>query len=110
MAYNLAPQSLGVATMLYGSAMAQEHKHGNMEVPVKGAIGVVHKVIGKVKESKPPASMIVGDLRQSIGIVSQKASAEMLGAMPGNATQNHIVNQTVSAVGKITGAMTVPGL
>lgn len=103
MDYNLAPQSLGVATMLYGSASAQM-RDMKAEAEEKAKM---EKANAKAPATQP---MAVGDLRQSVGILAQKASAEVVGKMPGQPTQNFIVNNVVSAISKWTGAMTVPRL
>lgn len=103
MDYNLAPQSLGVATMLYGSMMVKE-RDSKQEAKDKEKM---EKANAKAPASKP---MMVGDLRQNVALVAQKASAEIVGKMPGQPTQNFIVNKAVGAVGRYTGAMTVPRL
>jgi hypothetical protein len=53
------------------------------------------------------ADMFVGDRRQPVGIASQLASAGLNQAIPGMATQNHLINQAVGIAAK-TGSMNVP--
>lgn len=91
--------------MLYGLSSAQEAKTVKAAKSSEPVISV-----GKTKNAKAPAAMVVGDLRQSLGIVSQKASSDVVGAMPGGATQNHLINQGVASVMRRMGSMNVPGL
>lgn len=51
--------------------------------------------------------MMVGDRRQSVGIASQLASAGLNDAIPGMATQNHLINKAVGVAAKV-GSMNVP--
>ena len=106
MDYNLAPQSKAVATLLYGSLMAKEtnlmelaQKKINIENKMKKVVDKGLKVIGAV-----------GSLNQPVGLVAQKMSADVSSGMPGQPSQNHLINQGASAVSKWTGALTVPNV
>ena len=110
--FNTAPMSGGVATMLYGSAMAQEKaitaqvKQGS---PTMNMIADMLKPKQQdVKKADKITSMMVGDLRQNPDMAVQKASATLVGAMPGGATQNPLINTAVNGVMKQTGSMNVP--
>ena len=109
--FNTAPMAGGVATMLYGSAMAQENPAKN-QAKARNTLDKIAEMLNPkqqdIKKVDKITTMMVGDLRQNPDMAIQNASATLVGSMPGGATQNPLINTAVAGVMKQTGSMNVP--